>query len=392
MASLRLARRSSFSGASTVRDNDAQELLIPRRRARTFESSFTDPEYDAFVHSELERGMSLTLPAYPRDEPVHFIDRTQLTLENVRYAFWYAHFRIKNRSVTPRSRAFLEIYREAASDRMSRPSDDNSARMITHSKTLFSQAFLRKIPDPVEQEAYASLKQLQLLQFYNTYGDYFPEMCSQFSKKAEKLPAEINSDRMLIDRYWVDVQQDIEREDESWKVWEDRGKPGRAPPTKVINFINDACYHCNYDREYIYWCIEKYAARNSTCHNGIRAFIKDLNFKALAEHLHRDARQLGTLFQGDRLFLMGELFRNVREKYYLEIEENGNYTLTDEALKMQRVRQDKRNARACTRRKAAEAEALKAKKAIPTPEAIARAKDELERLEAEVGALGISSQ
>ena len=152
-------------------------------RAHTPESPLYDNIYKEFIvkvfTSDGEKKDSWEIPT-----PENITDPDALTANMIKHAFFYAHYRVKYRKVTPRSVAFLKKYRDTAEAAMKTPSRDKEVELITLNQILHSEVTLLKQPNEAEIKGQAAMKELIQLRYCTDYGDHMAENCKRFRDKA----------------------------------------------------------------------------------------------------------------------------------------------------------------------------------------------------------------
>lgn len=231
--------------------------------------------------------------------------------------YYYAHYRIKLRKTTPRSKEFLEIYKDKARDCLKKDDRDNKLRMMTLNDVLHSKAILRKEPYLLEIEGQKAVRELLVLKYLADYGDYMADICKPF----RDLAIEHKTDGVIYiigKTTWIEVQKKLDVEHQAYLKWaKSGGKAEYVQPT--TDAINVACGALGFEIETILHAIKWYSERNSNMHSEVGTKIKNHDWDGLGARLWADKRKLTNLFGEEEFTSMKKALEMVETRYFAEI-------------------------------------------------------------------------
>ncbi|KAK3176585.1 hypothetical protein OEA41_007908 [Lepraria neglecta] len=314
--------------------SDPQPQASPsttRTRAQTLENAVYDDTYKQCIREAFATDG-------PKKEPWEIPDNVTspdaITDTMIRNAFFYAHYRVKYRKVTPRSLEFLEKYRETAAAAMKAPSTDKKIKLAALNEILHSKVILFKQPSKEELEGQAAVKELIQFRYYADYGDYMAENCKRFRDAAMERKVEGFQCFTGSGENWTVIQKRIEREDERYKEWSDQGKPGGvAPEQPTIDAIEKACNELKLDHDNTRFSIRWYSHRNEEMHCKVNIHIQQCDWNALATQLWKDIRELPNVFGDEEYRHMQKALDTIKDRYFAELDPV-NPTHSEKALNL----------------------------------------------------------
>ena len=287
-----------------------------RTRAQTLENALYDDTYKKCIHEAFATDGPKKEP-WEIPVPDNVTSPDAITDTMIRNSFFYAHYRVKYRKVTPRSLAFLEKYRDTAAAAMKAPSRDKKIELATLNRILHSKVILFKQPSKEELEGQAAVKELIQFRYYADYGDYMAETCKRFRDGA--IERKIEGHQYFTGRgeNWTVIQKRMDREDQRYEEWCDQGKPrGAAPGQPTIDAIEKACTELRLDHENTRFSIRWYSHRNEEMPNSVSTYIQQCDWKALATQLWKDIIELPNVFGDEECRHMQKALDTIKDRYF----------------------------------------------------------------------------
>lgn len=338
-------QKSRGRGDSDPTPNMGSAPLAPsplrgkRRRTASMEAALYDDDYKRYARHTFHPGQENeeTKP-WALDPPPPVSDPSQLDEKIVQHIYFYSHYRLKLRRVSPRSLPFLEKFRDAAERAMEKPTEELKIKLAAWNETLHSATILRREPSFQNKEAYKALKEITIYRYLADYGDYLAEESAAIREAALKKRAQLEGiEQVLVSgKTWQSVQQETEKEESaiahSKSLREERRTWGH-PDTPTITSIRSACYECKMGEENAFYAIRIYARGNQLMHCMIGVYIKNLEWHALARQLAKDFRDLPLAFGRKEAVFMLRVLKRVRDRFFLSIDNPDKPVLSREAIK-----------------------------------------------------------
>ncbi|KAL8905099.1 MAG: hypothetical protein Q9207_002840 [Kuettlingeria erythrocarpa] len=320
-------------------------VATARRRRTSLGSRLYDEDYKQYVHDSFVTGD-------PAKDPWLLEPPKQIeTPQEANRAYYFAHYRLKHRDVTPRTEAFLVEYKKSLKGYLETPADEKSKMEVkTLTRILHSKTILYKDPAPEYQDAITAVKELAKLRYYADYGDYLAFLCTSFRQKCAAARVE-NAD-LLIGKTWCQVQKVIAKEDQSVEEHKDRHGPMAAqgrPKTPMTTAIFTACLFLDLDFDNVKYCIDWYAERNKNAHSNVTLLIRDCDWDGLGRQLWKDLNEIPNVFGADDVRRMTESLGRLRDQFFLELTATSRIT-SDEAASRLEKKQARERAKETARR------------------------------------------
>lgn len=318
---------------------------INRHRSQTLESSIYDDDYKKYIHESFRPGQELKSP-WTLSAPTTVSDPKTLDIATIKQSYFYAHYRLKLRRVSPRTEAFLQQYRNVAASAMNDPSLERKSVLAALTQTLNSKVILLKEPTLKELQGQVALKNLVIQRYWANYGHYVGEQCKRFRDSA--IAKEVEGVKLFTGdgKDWTVVQDQLEREDKKYKIWKAggfRGGPQAMPEHPTTTAIEQACLDLGLDYESTRYSIEWYSNKNASMHCMVDMHIKDCNWNSLAGQLRMDLRELPKIFGDEEHDQMHQVLISVRDRYFLHLGADADHTfLSERAISLGTRREERR--------------------------------------------------
>lgn len=117
--------------------------------------------------------------------PAKIVDPGRNTNEVIKHAYYYSHYPLKYRRATPKSKAFLEQYRDVAGAAINQKSRESKVKLVACNEILHSKVLFLKEPSILEREGQEAFKALITQRYIRDYGDCVAESCKKLRDGAE---------------------------------------------------------------------------------------------------------------------------------------------------------------------------------------------------------------
>lgn len=326
-----------------------QMLSVRRVRANTIDSGRSlrspiyDEDYTKYIHECLRPGEHLTspwtLPA-PRlpDNPN---DWTEKAIAN---AYFYAQYRLKSRTVTPRTQVFLEQYREVADAAIKEPSYARKSVLTALTKTLNSKVILSREASFNEIRGQVALKNVVFMRYLACYEDY---LGAQFRRFRDAAISEGVEDVKLFTgdaKNWTAVHSSLEKEEKAHNAWKRRANIGYGdfmPDDHTTQAIHKACIALELDYENTRYSIKWYSKRNEHMHCNIAIHINDCNWDALGIQLRKDLNDLPKIMGDSDYEQMRLVLTSIAERYFERLDDQ--HCIPSEKASILRFKRDRKH-------------------------------------------------
>ncbi|CAF9925500.1 MAG: hypothetical protein HETSPECPRED_005854 [Heterodermia speciosa] len=154
-----------------------------RPRCDSLERFLYDEPYKNYVKATFHPIERAPRP-WALDAPPPIFDHEALTSEIIEHIYHYSNWRLKCRRVSPRSKPFLEKFKETAKETITAPTDMLKIKLAAWNYTLRSGTILKKEPSFEEKEAFEALQDLTIFRYSAHYGDYLSEECLTLREQA----------------------------------------------------------------------------------------------------------------------------------------------------------------------------------------------------------------
>lgn len=244
---------------------------------------------------DYEEDMTATpsLPEPPRDLSRY---TTQRLKEGLRFAD--CRLRNKERKVTPLTEHCLGLYKLALKNLLEEEYADEEQRIAQlrmvnlYERDIYTRAFLRHSSDKQEQEFVEKLQQLRSYEFSARYGDYSAEICQRLKRETSLKKLEYYEQLQGWNRYWTDINADINREESKWRRYQVRDETVKPQDVKTTLAVKNGCDAIPFNFESTLKTIAMYADRNSLVHQSIPRIVENGDWPKLRELLSKDLREI----------------------------------------------------------------------------------------------------
>lgn len=251
--------------------SDDEARPTKRPRANTSALLLSTPEGDQ---------PDIQVPPKPEDDLEKY-DRARLQ-QGLRYIDGTA-----KRKITPRTREFLNLHKDAYKVALGDTSDKSSRAVVQAlDKVYYSKSFYFKPRPPEEHERLTNYVKLRQLELLANYGDYRGHEASLFRADLKEAAASgvhsANSDiqaasqGLSAPRTWIDIADEL----------------AGADVNGLRQNVYSACQALGIESQHMIWLIEQWAQRNRAFHNAIRQHISECDWHALATQICRDLKEL----------------------------------------------------------------------------------------------------
>ena len=105
------------------------------------------------------------------------------------------------------------------------------------------------------------------------------------------------------------------------------------PETPIISVIKSASQEFPIDDGHAFYAIQLYAKRNEHMHCMVRYFIKTRNWRALAEQLAKDLRDIPAIFGKKAQHFMIRVVNRVKDRFFISLKNPEKPVLSEEGLR-----------------------------------------------------------
>ena len=293
-------------------------MVAKRSRAKTLASALYDSDYKEFVREMCPSDIPRSEP-WNLGPPANITTPEEFTDETIRHAYFYAHYRVKFRKVSPRSIASLEQYRDTAKAAMAKPTKEARIELATLNRILHSKVILYKEPTLKEKEAQEAIRKLVEMRYLADYGDYMAEQCKRFREEA--LEKNVAGSGFFTGRSenWMTVQERMQQEETSYRNWMREGRLGVYPEQPTVRAVEKACVELGLSIDNTRFAIRRYAQRNEAMHSKVGFHIQQCDWPQLAVQLWTDLRELPRIFGDEEYREMKKILEHVRDRYFLSL-------------------------------------------------------------------------
>ena len=253
-----------------VRERDTSDNEgPPRKRARADTNALLPPE----IH-----GYEVEGPLKPEEDLDKYDqERLQKGLKGVNEA--------AKRKITPRTRAFLSIHKDAYKVALENPSPGKASLAViqTLDDVYHSAAFYFKPRQPEEHGRFLCYVELRRMELKANYGDYLGQDLQNF--RADLKQASVGASSEVQNAATLLGPP---------KTWQEANSAQLAEPNmgNLRNEVYIACGVLGIDPDHMLWLIKEWAERNNMFHNQIRQFISECRWTKIAERICRDIKEL----------------------------------------------------------------------------------------------------
>lgn len=230
-------------------------------------------------------------------------DTNMYTAERVKKGLYFADCTLRNetRKISPIGHMALVIYKDACA-RLLQLENENDldkaeaevlkrqwiASIRSYEQSIQYNAALQATSSDSAEVLKDKLLQLQRVNFYARYGDFFSEVCRRLRDKVNALSTD--GHKAFEGKYWTEVSRKLKREEEFYEVVL-AGKPEhkRCP---LHMAISQACQSLGFTFDDTIAMVHYYGQRNELLHTNWLPLIRDADYSTMAEILHRDFCQV----------------------------------------------------------------------------------------------------
>ncbi|KAI4137241.1 MAG: hypothetical protein LQ341_005223 [Variospora aurantia] len=352
-------------------DPSEQKGRVPIPRIVPSRLSFTSLLYDAkylqFHNQNFAAGKTVA-NSWDLEPPEEI-----RTTEQARQAFYYTHYRLKQRDITPRAATFLADFNRTLEEFLAQPSDIKKTTEIqTMNRVFHSKVFYYREMPAGFQNWVKAVHELAKLRYYANYGAYVA-FCKCISAKAQNVD-------ILIGKSWAQVNDAIKKEKkiEEEVKWQ-YGPCGEIPHQPMTGTIAIACEFLGLEYENMKYCIDYYAERNKHFHSSAGIHIKNCDWDSLGRQLWRDMQEVPNVFGAADQVKMKQAVEQIRDRFFLRLTATSRIP-SEEAMALMKEKRAQEDGRWEHIKKQIEAEENQKKK-----DAVKKTKSEKEQLERELG-------
>ena len=305
------------------------------------------------------------------------------TPEEAHQAYYFAHYRLKHRDITPRTEAFLIEYRRTLKECLEKPGDGSKMIEVkTLTRILHSKTILYRDPAPEYQSAMTAVRELAKLRYYADYGDYHAFLCNSFRQKCTA--AKVKNADILIGKTWTQVQNAMVAEDEAVEKHRSLHGPGVTkgfPESPMTTLVYTACSFLNVDFDNVKYSIGWYAERNKNSHSNVTTLIRNCDWDSLGRQLWQDMNEIPNVLGAEDARKMLESLKRLRDQFFIDLTATSRIS-SDEAADLLAKKQARDRAKMAARREQREKMLESEKKFLAAMQRRTRKADTQERKKA----------
>ena len=201
---------------------------------------------------------------------------------------------------------------------MAKPTKEARIQLVTLNKILHAKVILQEEPTSKEKEGQEAIRKLVEMRYLADYGDYMAEQCKRFREEALKKNNAGSGSFTGCNENWTTIQERMEQEENSYRVWVREGSLGKSPQQDTIRAVEEACVELGLSIDNTRFAIRRYAQRK-TIHSKVGYHIQQCDWKQLAVQLWTDLRELPKIFGDEEYGQMKEILEQVRDRYFLSL-------------------------------------------------------------------------
>ena len=257
------------------------------RRARATTKSLLGSDYQEEI---------VETPRFP--DPLSDVSKYDEARLKEGLAFADQTLRNTHRRVSPITSHCLNLYKSTVKAVLTEEYDDETQReellatVFLYEKDIYSKRFLRVPSDEAEAGLVDRLSQLRRYEFAARYGDYMSAVCDRLKTKARVERTQYFEQLQGWNRFWTDINSDINKETRAWERWLVRDPTLGDEEVKTRLAVYNACNDMALNFDQTLQAIAMYADRNSLVHASIQRYVERGEWNKLAESLSRDMRDL----------------------------------------------------------------------------------------------------
>lgn len=253
--------------------------------------------------------------------------------------------RNKKRKVSPGAQHCLTMYQCAIKDVLAQDYDNEEERtlllrnLFTWEKDIYTRNFFRHPNQDEQLDLVNKLAELKRYAFAARYGDYFSRVCSTLKHNAKEEKTAYFEQLHGWQRFWTDINDDINKEHPSWRKWELRDPGVKDDDVKTTLAVYNACNTMSLIFEQTLYTIAMYADRNRLVHSSIINMVSSGQWHTLKDTLIQDLRDLPLVTPrhlAGNIPLFQEIIQSVVDEFFdrnPSQPDNANYwTPRDEAI------------------------------------------------------------
>ena len=117
---------------------------------------------------------------------------------------------------------------------------------------------------------------------------------------------------------WVEVSEQLEREEELMEVWRKNGRDNEIPKTPLMDDVHQAAAQSSMTPKELTWEIHAYARRNLMAHSNMKHLINHCEWRNLAERICNDLATLHRIYpgRGSDQIEMRRTIKNFQSQYF----------------------------------------------------------------------------
>lgn len=260
------------------------------------------------------------IPEPPRDISAYSEERLKMGLRFADHSL-----RNKKRKVSPIAHHCLTLYKATLKAVLEKEYDDNDEKkellssVLLFERDIYTRDFLRRPVDTGDLNLVERLSQLRHFEFAARYGDYLARVCDQLKITARMEETKCFEQLNVWDRYWTDINSDINKEHTSWRKWEARDPAVTDADVKTTLAAFNACNAMGLNFDRVLRSIAMYADRSSLVHASIQRLVEQGQWHVLKDTLAQDLVDIPVVTPGHlrgNIPLLQETVQSVIDTYF----------------------------------------------------------------------------
>ena len=220
----------------------------------------------------------------------------------------------KKRNITPRTKEFLRLHKEAYKLALESPNEREKSCAVVQAldKVYYSSAFYFHPRDQKEHDRLMAYVKLRRWEMLANYGDYLGQSMQNFRaelKESAKTAPEVKTASLELgpSKTWLEIADELKGQD--------------------VNNLRQHVYVASdalgVDPKHMIWLIEEWGERNRIFHCQIRDFIKACHWRQLADQLCRDLKELPNIAPDEDTAKMYEqVLLELQSEYFKVLDAN----------------------------------------------------------------------
>lgn len=218
------------------------------------------------------------------------------TEERLKEGLTFADHTLRNRKriVSPITNHCLTLYKATVKAILLEEYADEDERkellsnVLLCERDIYTRRFLRGPLDESELNLVHKLSRLRRFEFAARYGDYLSAVCDRLKVTARIEKTQYFEQLNGWERYWTDINSDINREASTWERWKVRDPTVLGEMVKTTLAVFNACNVMGLNFNRILQTIAMCADRNSLVHASVLRLVEQRKWHTLCQTLARD--------------------------------------------------------------------------------------------------------